>query len=136
MLDALNPDKVCFVIYKARELFGSTEPTDDSGSNASDDNFVSALTEKNDHPVRAELRAFLLALDQDESTELVALCWLGRGDFAKEDWADAMAASAERDGPRTADYLLEMELLGDYLEEGLAAFDLGCDDFDEREFGR
>jgi hypothetical protein len=133
MLDALNPDKACFIIYKARELSAAIEPIDDSASNASDDNFASALTTANDHPVRAELRAFILGLDQDESTELIALCWVGRGDFAKEDWADAMAASAERDGPRTADYLLEMELLGDYLEEGLATFDLGCGDFDERE---
>ena len=133
MLDALNPDKVCFIIYKARELNGAIDPSDDGSSNPTDDGFASALTRANDEPVRAELRAFLSALDQDESTELVALCWLGRGDFAKEDWADAMAASAERDGPKAPDYLLDMELLGDYLEEGLSAFELNCDDFDERE---
>ena len=80
------------------------------------------------------MRAFLTALDLDENTELVALCWLGRADFSKEDWSDAMAASAERDGPKTRITLLGMEMLANYLEEGMAAFDLTCDDFDAREF--
>jgi len=32
---------------------------------------------------------------------------------------------------RTAEYLLKLPLLGDYLEEGLAAFGEDCDAFDE-----
>ena len=135
MLDALNPEKVCFILYKARELNGVMEASEDDGSNASDDQFASALTTQNDHPVRAELREFLRALNEDESTELVALCWLGRGDFAKEDWKDALAAAASREGPKTPDYLMDIELLADYLDEGLAAFDLSCEDFEKREFG-
>lgn len=133
MLDALNADKVCFIIYKARELRGAVEPPE-SGSNAADDSFVSALTTANDRPVRAELRAFLQALDQDESTELVALCWLGRGDFAKEEWAETMQAAEEREGPAAPDYLMQIDLLAEYLEEGLASFDLNCDAFEQREF--
>ncbi|HUZ67631.1 MAG TPA: DUF3775 domain-containing protein [Beijerinckiaceae bacterium] len=135
MLESLNPEKVCFVIFKARELHGAmegVEGVEEDASNPSDDRFASALTTANDEPVRAELRAFIQAMDQDESTELVALCWLGRGDFDTQEWSDAMAAAAERTGPKTPDYLLEMEGLADYLDDGLAAFDLGCEDFEER----
>jgi len=134
ILNSLNPEKVCFVIYKTRELHGAMEGAEDDSSNATDDGFAAALTTANDEPVRAELRAFMQALDQDEAFELVALCWLGRGDFSKEEWADALSAATERNGPKTADYLLDMEGLADYLDGGLAAFDLGCQDFDDRAF--
>lgn len=134
MLDSLNPEKVCFVIYKTRELHGAMEESEEDGSNPTDDNFAAALTTANDNPVRAELRAFLQALDQDESNELVALCWLGRGDFTKEEWSDALSAAAERAGPKATDYLLEMEGLADYLDDGLAVFELGCEDFTDRAF--
>ena len=134
MLDALNPEKVCFVIYKARELNGVMEASDEGASNPTDDNFSSALTTSNDHPVRAELRAFLLGLDEDESAELVALCWLGRGDFSKDEWNDTLSAAIGRDGPKAPAYLMDMELLADYLGEGLAAFDLNCESFEDREF--
>lgn len=133
MLESLNPEKVCFIIYKTRELQAVMEDVDDS-SNPTDDGFAAALTTANDEPVRAELRAFLQALDQDESTELVALCWLGRGDFSKEEWGDAVSAAAAREGPKTVDYLLDMDGLADYLDEGLADFDLDCEDFDDRAF--
>jgi Protein of unknown function (DUF3775) len=76
--------------------------TPEGASNTTDDNFMNALTTSNDHPVRAELRGFLQALEQDESTELVALCWLGRGDFTKEETDDAVTAADQREGPRCA----------------------------------
>ena len=135
MLDALNPEKVCFILYKARELSAAVEGLEDDGSNATDDRFAAALTTANDEAVRAELRAFIQGLDEDEGAELVALCWLGRGDFGKDDWGEALAAAREREGPKTPDYLLDMEALPDYLDNGLEEFDLGCEDFENREFG-
>jgi hypothetical protein len=128
MLAELNPDKVCFIIVKAREYNGTDEVGGDA-SNATDDGFSSALTENNERPVRAELVSFIDNLNDDEKVELVALCWTGRGDF-EGDWKGAMA-EARGPGPyRTAKYLLDMPLLADYLEDGLSGFDLSCEDME------
>ena len=37
-----------------------------------------------------------------------------------------------QDGSYLAEYLLGLPLLGDYLEEGLAAFNESCDEFNAR----
>lgn len=130
MLAELNPDKVCFIIVKAREYFVTDENVEADASNASDDGFHAALTENNERPVRAELVQFIQDLNDDEKVELVALCWTGRGDF-EGDWAGAMSEARGKAEYRTATYLLEMPLLADYLEEGLSGFDMSCEDFEQ-----
>jgi len=65
---------------------------------------------------------------------LVALAWVGRGTYSKEEWREAIATARSEHSRRTAEYLLGMPLLGDYLEDGLAQFDEGIvDDGDKRE---
>ncbi|MDB5594346.1 MAG: hypothetical protein JWM36_1307 [Hyphomicrobiales bacterium] len=128
MLAELNPDKVCYIIVKAREYNGTDEVGGDA-SNATDDGFSSALTENNERPVRAELVSFINNLNDDEKVELVALCWMGRGDF-EGDWKGAMAEARGPGAYRTANYLLDMPLLADYLEDGLSGFDLSCEDME------
>src|SRR5208283_4054800 len=75
----INTDKVCFVIVKAREL-------ESDASNATDDKFVSVMTDDAYDSVRAELAAYIDAMDEDEQCELVALCWIGRGEYTAEEW--------------------------------------------------
>ena len=128
MLAELNPDKVCYIIVKAREYNGTDEVGGDA-SNATDDGFSSALTENNERPVRAELVSFIDNLNDDEKVELVALCWTGRGDF-EGDWKGAIAEARGPGAYRTANYLLDMPLLADYLEDGLSGFDLSCEDME------
>ncbi|MEI9985895.1 MAG: DUF3775 domain-containing protein [Aliidongia sp.] len=60
-------------------------------------------------------------LNEDEVIELIALAWIGRGDFERSDWEEAKALAEERHGRRSFSYLAGMPALGDYLEEGLAA---------------
>ena len=137
MLSALNPDKVCFIIQKTRELEAVLEPdSSEDGSNATDDKFVAALTTANAEPVRAELKGFIEAFDIDELTELQALLFVGRGDFARDEWPAAMQQARDRmaSGPRPADYISDMPMAADYLDDGLAALDLSCKSFDDRAF--
>jgi len=47
------------------------------------------------------------------------------------EWREALNQARTQHNKRTAEYLLGLPLLGDYLEEGLAAFGLDCDAFDE-----
>jgi DNA-directed RNA polymerase specialized sigma24 family protein len=74
-----------------------------------------------------ELAAMISTLNEDEQIELVALAWLGRGSYSVEEWADAVSEATRAHNDRTAQYLMGMPLLADYLEEGLAAFELSCD---------
>src|SRR5271165_4412965 len=84
---SISPEKVCFIIIKAREFDAKDVVTDpDDGSNASDDAMVSVLEDHKDDPVLAELTGFIGALTEDEQIDLVALTWFGRGDGTIEDW--------------------------------------------------
>ena len=75
---------------------------------------------------------FIQGLTEEEQIELVALTWVGRGDFGKQEWEEALEeAAADRHNDRTAQYLLGIPMLADYLEEGLDAFGLSCAGFDE-----
>ena len=59
---------------------------------------------------------------------MVALTWIGRGDFTADDWDEALRIATEEHNDRTAEYLLGMPLLPDYLEEGLSLFNLTYDE--------
>lgn len=126
-------EKVCFVVAKSRELLATDAGVDPDASNPSDDGETAALTEAADLPNRQELRGFLATLDVDERDALVALAWIGRGDFEPSDWRSAVKEAAERRETNTATYLLGMPLLPDYLEDALSAFDRSCEDFDEQQ---
>jgi hypothetical protein len=128
-------DKVSFIILKAREYDVKESDSDpDEGSNAIDDGQTDVLTDKQDDPVREELLAAIRSLNEDERLRLVALAWLGRGTYSKDEWRDAIATARSEHSRRTAEYLLSLPLLGDYLEDGLAMFDEGIvDDSDARE---
>lgn len=128
---SIAPEKVCFIVVKAREfdvkdVAGNT----DESSSAADDAMSSVLEDRADDPVAQELRGFIGALNEDEQIDLVALTWLGRGDGKIEDWGELRAEADRAHNKRTAAYLLGIPLLADYLAEGLAQFGLSCDEFE------
>lgn len=84
-----------------------------------------------DEPI-AKLRGAIDILDDDEVIDLIALAWVGRGDFDREEWPNARALAAERHRRHSAAYLLGMPALGDYLEEGLASLGYNCADDEAR----
>lgn len=79
------------------------------------------VEEEDDDRSEDELRQLLGDLNVDEAAALVALAWIGRGDYSGDEWDDALAAARGRANRRTADYLLGMPMLGEWLEEGLEA---------------
>jgi hypothetical protein len=116
-------DKVAFIIVKARQFDAKEADSDpDSGSDAIDDGEADVLEDKADDPVRQELVSFINGLNEDEQFELVALAWLGRGTYDLGEWSEALDTARNEHNKRTAQYLLGLPMLGDYLEEGLAAF--------------
>jgi hypothetical protein len=125
----ISPEKVSYIITKAREFDVKDVVTDpDSGSNAADDAMLSVLEDHKDDPVVAELRAAIFAFNVDEQIDLVTLTWLGRGDGGVEDWDDLRAEATRAHNRRTASYLLGIPLLSDYLEEGLSQLGIAYDE--------
>lgn len=128
---AISPEKVCFIIVKAREFDVKdvvTEP--DPGSNASDDSMRAVLEDHGDDPVEEEIRSFIDGLGEDEQVDLVTLAWLGRDDNTVDDWDELRTEAARARNARTAEYLLGMPLLADQLEEALSMFECSCEDFE------
>ena len=128
-------DKLTYIIIKAREYDVKESDGDpDEGSNPTDDGNIDILTDKSDDPVREELLGAIRDLSEDERMQLVALAWLGRGTYDLSEWRTALETARSEHRKRTAEYLLGLPLLGDYLEDGLAMFDEGIvDDADRRE---
>jgi len=128
---SISPEKVCFVIVKAREFDAKdvlTDPGD--SSNPSDDAMISVLEDHGNDPVVAELTAFIDALSLDEQVDLVALMWLGRGDGTLGDWQNLREEAVRAHNERIAGYLLGHPQLSDDLEEALSQFGLSCEDFE------
>jgi len=126
---SISPEKVCYIIAKAREFDVKDVVTDpDDASNPADDAMVSVLEDHRDDPVVQEIRAAIFGMSEDEQIDLVALAWLGRGDGTLDDWNDLRAEASRAHNKRTASYLLGMPLLADYLDEALSQFGLSCEE--------
>lgn len=75
------------------------------------------------------LATFIEELNEDEQAALVALAWVGRGDYEPEEWEEALRLAKERGaGTDTATYLLSMDMAGDLISEGLAAFGIAIEE--------
>ena len=126
-MQAISSEKACFIIVKAREFDAKVDPViEDPGDNPSDDNDVEVLADYPDDPVYEELLSFLQALSEDELIEISALVMLGDGDFDADTWDDALASARDDYDDNLPTRLLGIPMLGDYLEEGLSAFDVSC----------
>lgn len=108
------------LIEKMRAVMGrEAEVMPDPGGNPSDDAVPAALQEGAGDLSREELREEIMGLDDDHQCELVALMWIGRGDYSAEDWPEALAMAAERHTGPTAEYLLAHPMVADELAAGL-----------------
>lgn len=72
-------------------------------------------------PSERDLRTAIAALPADEQAVLVALTWIGRGDFGPQDFDTALTRAFDRSGPPAPDYLLSIGPLADSLLKGAAA---------------
>lgn len=127
----ISPEKVCFIIIKAREFDAKEEVSEPNpGSNPSDDKGVEILEDCTDDPVVEEITSFVNSLSIDEQVDLVTLMWLGRDDYTAADWDSVRQEAASAHNNRTAEYLLGTPNLGDLLEEGLSMLGYSCEDFE------
>ncbi|HXP05089.1 MAG TPA: DUF3775 domain-containing protein [Stellaceae bacterium] len=124
-------EKLAFIIIKAREYDAEVPSVDeDSGSNPSDDADRGVLEENPGNPTLQELVDALNGLSELERIEVLALTWLGRGEYSKEEWRDALMESRRVHDAKETDYLVGTPLLADYLEEGLSQLGYSIEDYE------
>lgn len=129
---AIPLERLAFIIAKAREFDAEVpiEPDAATGSDPADDDERQVLLDTPDNPTEQELRDAIDGLGLPERQELLALIWLGRGDYDADSWPDALRQAAESTIANVTDYLVGTPLLADYLEEGASALDLSIDDLE------
>ncbi len=126
----IGPDTVRLFVLKAKAISAAMNSDYDDGSEheieiddrSRDSHLHDGLAEEEEQDLtERELRELINDLNVDEAAELVALVWIGRGDFEATEWPEALAEARQRSNRKTAQYLLGMPMLGDWLEEGLEA---------------
>ena len=130
----IDPDTIRMLAQRARAAGTPAEDTDNDGDihevefselTLNDAHGHGELAEDDSSDTYAEELSELIAdLNNDEAAELVAITWIGRGDYDAGDWQEALAqAHARQIGP-TAPYLARLPMLADHLEAGLDALEL------------
>lgn len=123
--------KLGFIIEKAREFDAEVPPVNENlGPDGANEEIVDILDDTRDNPTYAELAGALSSLNDDERDEVVALTWLGRGDFTKREWQEALAQARQRHNGRETRYLIGTPLLADYLEEGVSQLGYSLEEFE------
>lgn len=129
---AIPLERLAFIIAKARAFDAEVpvEPDAATGSDPADDDERQVLLDTPDNSTEQELRDAIDGLGPIERQEMLALMWLGRGDFDAGDWKEALREAGESTFANATDYLVGTPLLGDYLEEGASNLGLSLEDFD------
>ena len=127
----INPQTVCFIIAKAKEFQIDETPFTPEEMPAQDGEWLEeALQEYAGDTGYQEVKTVVDDLDPDQQVTLIALMWLGRGDYDVEDWESAYADAEAADNlaSQTTEYLMATPLVADYLEEGLVQLGYNCED--------
>jgi hypothetical protein len=125
-------EQLAYLVEKAREFDAETASAGgDSGSNPSDDRDVGILEATDDNPTEEELAAALNVLDDEQRIEVLALMWLGRGDFDRDQWREALAQARQVHDENETSYLIGTPLLADYLEIGLDLLGYSLEDYNK-----
>ncbi|WP_367718456.1 DUF3775 domain-containing protein [Nitratireductor sp. GISD-1A_MAKvit] len=127
---SIDPETVRLLALKARAISAAMKSDYDGGheheveidGEAGDRHQHDGLVEEEEEDLtEEEFRELISDLNVDEKAELIALAWVGRGDFELKEWTVAVEDAREFGANRIATYLLGMPMLGDWLDEGLDA---------------
>ncbi len=127
---AIGPDTVRMFALKAKAISaalsddyadGNEHEVEYDGDRSDTHQHDGLQEEESQNLTERELKELINDLNVDEAAALVALAWIGRGDFEAAEWQDALVEARRRPRGKTSKNLMGMPMLGDYLEEGLEA---------------
>lgn len=125
----INPETVCLIINKAREFHakeGVTFPETSTGSEVAYDP-LQVLADHEDDLSFQEVEALIEDLEPDQQIELLALFYVGRGNFEATEWSDAVEEAKRNIAPRLTEYLFAKPQLSDHLQRALELLGYSCD---------
>ena len=88
------------------------------------------LEDYGDDATYEELVSALDSLAPEEVNEVMAITWIGRGDFEPEQWNEAIDQAEALTNDEAKRTLLQIPFLSNYLEIGLDRFDISCQEFE------
>jgi hypothetical protein len=124
----ISTEKVCAFIEAAREVAGKVPSTAGDRTTTGDNSKLVTIEDyAGDDDRRREMIEFVAGLNVEEQTDLLALIWLGRGDYDIAEWDDALTEAEARIAARDPDYMIGDAALPQYLGDGLEAFGRTCE---------
>ncbi|MDR3476494.1 MAG: DUF3775 domain-containing protein [Gammaproteobacteria bacterium] len=128
-MHSINKDIVANIIQKAREIDIEEDLTlPEDQENLSDAEWKQILAEYQDDMSYVELKNLINDLEPDQQQKIIALMYIGRGDFESNEWFAALEQARMIRIKSRADYLISKNMLANYLEEGLAKIGLSIDE--------
>jgi hypothetical protein len=122
-------DTVCYIIAKAREFQAQEDVViPEAPSSPAEDWAQQILAHHSGDYTLTEFVECIGEMDQRQRAELIALMWVGRGDYGIEDWESAVDDAIGDYSVRAAQYLIAHPMVSDDLEEGLIAHGYSCED--------
>ena len=128
----ISSEKVCAFIEAAREVAGKVPSTAGDRTTTGDDSRLVTIEEpegdgEDEDARRRQMVEFVAGLNVEEQADLLALIWLGRGDYDISEWNDALVEAEARIAARDPDFMIGDAALPEYLGGGLEAFGWSCD---------
>lgn len=118
----INLDTVLSIIRSAREFHAKEDVVfpDDSLDGGDDDWAMQILADHGSDLTVQELRIAIHGMEAEQQAELLALKWLGQGDYSADEWEQARQDALENWCPEIMDRLIATPLISEYLLEGLS----------------
>lgn len=128
----LAPEKIGYIIQMVRQHDnGETYEYEDSDDRSIDSVDFDHIDEELAVSRADQIADYIDGLNEDESLDLVALMWVGRGTYSPDQFEQAREVAEEEATHTASEYLLGTPLLADYLEDGLEAMGISVEDAEE-----
>ena len=100
----INSETVCRLVILAKEFHAQEEVViPEEPGNPSGDWAQQILASHIDDDTYREFKSIVRDLEPDQQHHLVALMWLGRGDYMQDEWDDAVEYAADNASAATAE---------------------------------
>lgn len=127
---SIRPEFVCNFIQKAKEFHAKEEITfaEDYPNSEYEYDWAAILADHADDLTYQDVSNNIAGLDHQQKVELLALMYLGRGDYDESQWQDAVMEAKDSLMSQLVDYLLAHPYVADYMESALELFDFSCEE--------
>ncbi len=122
-------ETLCGIITMAREFQAKEEVViPETPASPTDDWAMQVLADHSDDYNLREFRDTVGDLSQRQRAELIALMWLGRGDYSLDEWEDAVDQAIGDFSVRAGEYVLAHPMVADHFIDALSALGLSCEE--------